>query len=41
MIEHAIHTVGLDPTSTNVKLHETPACDKQLLDSDDDEPPWM
>ena len=32
MIECAIRAVGLDPDSVNVKLHDTPASDQQLLD---------
>jgi hypothetical protein len=34
MIERALSSVGLTPISTNVKTHDTPASDHQLLDND-------
>jgi hypothetical protein len=36
MIERVLHVVGLDPTSTRTKLHDTPASDHKLLDNDPD-----
>jgi hypothetical protein len=36
MIERVLHVVGLDPTSTHTKLHDTPASDHKLLDNDPD-----
>ena len=34
MVRRILNLVGLDPTSSNTKLHDTPACDRDLLDQD-------
>jgi hypothetical protein len=36
MIERILKIVGLDPTSTRTKLHDTPASDLKILDNDPD-----
>ena len=34
MVSCILSIVGLDPVSTRVKMHDTPACDSKLLDDD-------
>jgi hypothetical protein len=36
MIERVLKIIGLDPDSTRVKLHNTPASDSKILDNDPD-----
>jgi hypothetical protein len=36
MIERVLRIVGLDPESSRVKLHDTPASDQKILDKDPD-----
>eukprot|EP00980_Cylindrotheca_fusiformis_P020026 scaffold7110_cov112-Cylindrotheca_fusiformis.AAC.1 len=34
MIDRILQMVGFDPTNNHVKLHDTPACDRNILDRD-------
>ena len=34
MVSRIFSMVGLDPVATQVKMHDTPACDRKLLDDD-------
>ena len=39
MIQRILNYVGLDPTATNIKMHDTPAASENILNRDTDGPP--